>query len=160
MKKIILESRPRGFRASAVIIKNDKILLMHQIYKGEDFYNLPGGGLENNETLEQACRREVREETGLKVKIKKLIYILDTPSRLNFVFRCYYRKGRVKLGGPEQARMNLNDQYSLAWIDINKLKKINLQPTATKKAIFYYLHHPKSKTFYINQKKLIRPVKA
>jgi ADP-ribose pyrophosphatase YjhB (NUDIX family) len=151
MKKIILENRPRGFRASGIVVKNNKILLMRQIYRGEDFYNLPGGGLENNETLEKTCKREIKEEFNINVKVGRLIYILDTPSRLNFVFECKYMSGKVKLGGPEKIRMKDGDQYFVERIDINKLKKINLQPEKTKEALSKYLKNKKSPTFYLNK---------
>jgi ADP-ribose pyrophosphatase YjhB (NUDIX family) len=151
MKKVILENRPKGFRASGIIVINNKILLMRQIYKGEDFYNLPGGGLEENETLERACKREIKEEFNVNVKVGRLVYILDTPSRLNFVFECGHLSGKLKLGGPEKVRMNSDDQYFVEWININKLKKINLQPEKTKQALLKYLKNKNSSTFYLNK---------
>jgi len=48
MKGIILENRNKGFRAGAVLIKDGKILLMHQFLgprdgkEAEDFYTVPG----------------------------------------------------------------------------------------------------------------------
>ena len=36
-------------------------------------WQLPGGGLEFNETIIECLHREIREETGLKVKILKLV---------------------------------------------------------------------------------------
>ena len=151
MKKIILENRPRGFRASAIVIEDNKILLMRQIYKDEDFYNIPGGGLENNESLEQACKREIKEEFNIDINVGRLIYIFDTPSRLNFVFECKYISGEAQLGGPEKTRMKSNDQYFVEWINLDKLKKINLQPTKTKEALLKHLNHKNEPTFYLNK---------
>ena len=151
MKKIILENRPKGFRASGVVIKDNKILLMKQIFKSEDFYNLPGGGLEDNETLEQACKREIKEEFDIDVKVGRLIYILDTPSRLNFVFECEYSSGEITLGGPEKERMKEDDQYFVEWTDLDKMEEINLQPTKTKKALLKYLTNKNISTFYLNK---------
>lgn len=51
----------RGF-----VIKDSRILISHEV--NADYYLIPGGGLEKNETLEECCAREVREETGYIVK--------------------------------------------------------------------------------------------
>lgn len=45
----------------AVILKGDKILLIHS-NKGD--YKFPGGGVEQNEMHVEALLREIREETG------------------------------------------------------------------------------------------------
>jgi 8-oxo-dGTP diphosphatase len=42
---------------------------------------LPGGFVENNETTEDAIRREIKEEVGINVKIKRLIGVYSDPSR-------------------------------------------------------------------------------
>lgn len=52
-----------------VIVENDKVLLSKQW----DGYDFPGGGIDLGETLEEALKREVWEETGVKVKILDLI---------------------------------------------------------------------------------------
>lgn len=57
--------------SGAVIIHKEKILLSKD--KKDDFYKIPGGRLEKNETLEECAIRELKEETGLNCKlIKKL----------------------------------------------------------------------------------------
>lgn len=153
MKAIILKNRPKGFRASGIVIKDGKILLMRQVYQGEDFYNLPGGGLEENEALEDACQREVHEEFNIDIEVGRLIYILDTPSRLNFVFECEYKDGETVLGGPEKARMNDDDQYFVEWLDLKEIENINLQPEKTKEGLLKYLSNKNAPTFYLNKLK-------
>ncbi len=50
----------------AVIVRDGKILLSHETNSG--WWLVPGGGLENDETPETCCIREVEEETGYVVK--------------------------------------------------------------------------------------------
>jgi ADP-ribose pyrophosphatase YjhB (NUDIX family) len=60
-----------------VIVKNGKILMVKK--GGEPFKSTwcpPGGKQKDNELPEETCKREMKEEVNLKVKVtKKLIYI-------------------------------------------------------------------------------------
>ena len=47
----------------AVIVRGDKILLTHEKVSG--WYLVPGGGIEEGETPEEAALRELKEECGL-----------------------------------------------------------------------------------------------
>jgi ADP-ribose pyrophosphatase YjhB (NUDIX family) len=52
----------------ALIFQNDRILMVERAGEPlKGWWSLPGGVVETGETLEQAVRREVREETGLEV---------------------------------------------------------------------------------------------
>lgn len=46
----------------AIVIKNEKILLLYT--PRYDDYSLPGGGIDNGESIEQGLKRELFEETG------------------------------------------------------------------------------------------------
>lgn len=51
-----------------ILIRKGKIILAYEIK--ENKYIIPGGGVENNETYEVCCEREMLEETGIIVKAK------------------------------------------------------------------------------------------
>lgn len=54
---------------SAAIIRDGKVLAVRRARKPAlAHYTLPGGGVETGETLHEAVRREVREETGLDIE--------------------------------------------------------------------------------------------
>ena len=66
-RKIILNC------AGALIIHDDKILFQRRTDNGK--WGLIGGLLEMNETYEEAALREIREETGLEVKLEAFLGI-------------------------------------------------------------------------------------
>ena len=49
-----------------IVIKNSLMLISHEV--NTDYYLIPDGGLEENETPEECCVREVCEETGYIVR--------------------------------------------------------------------------------------------
>jgi len=67
---------------SAVIFDEmrKKILLTKRADNGQ--WCLPGGGMESGESVRETCIREVREETGLNIEVKRLIGIYTTPHEL------------------------------------------------------------------------------
>lgn len=59
--------------AYAVIVRDGDLLLTHWNENGRTGWTLPGGGLEDYETAEQAVVREVREETGYEAVPRTLL---------------------------------------------------------------------------------------
>ena len=49
-------------RSQAMVCRDGKLLLVEHRMKGRDFFNLPGGGIEENETPEEAALRELNEK--------------------------------------------------------------------------------------------------
>lgn len=72
-------------RSQAVVCRNGKILLVEHFFRGRNFYNLPGGGIEAGETPEEAALRELEEEAGVKGTILRPLtieYKADMESRI------------------------------------------------------------------------------
>lgn len=62
----------------AVVFRGDDILVIRRgkpPFEGQ--WSIPGGGLEHGEALEDAVIREVREETGLEIKVLGLLNIYE-----------------------------------------------------------------------------------
>ena len=64
--------------ALAFIAKDDAILLVKQNY-GKRYWSLPGGVVEPGESVDQAAIREVKEETGLEIRDKRVVGLYSKP---------------------------------------------------------------------------------
>jgi len=65
-----------------VLDPKDRVLLIrrgHEPFRGH--YALPGGFVEVGETVEDACRRELIEETGIKLGKLSLVGVFSEPTR-------------------------------------------------------------------------------
>jgi 8-oxo-dGTP diphosphatase len=80
---------------SALIFDQGKVLLAHR--RDIDWWNLPGGGMEPGETVDEAIVREVYEETGLQVKIERLVGVYSKPQKAEVVltFGCSVTGGSL-----------------------------------------------------------------
>ena len=82
-------------RYRAIIIKDNNILLMRRCIENREFYVFPGGKLEENETPTQCCERELAEEFGIKVKVKKMIYLTHQLESKQGFFLCDWVSGKI-----------------------------------------------------------------
>ncbi len=69
-----------GCSAAIFDAAREKVLLTQRTDNGR--WCLPGGGLDPGESVEEACIREVWEETGLHVRVTRLIGVYSDPNQL------------------------------------------------------------------------------
>ena len=62
-----------------VVVKFDdgRILMVRQQHPEREIWLLPGGGIEDGETSDEAAVREVKEETGLDVEIVRMLWHVE-----------------------------------------------------------------------------------
>lgn len=127
----------------AIIIKDNKILLTHNKYKGEEFYLLPGGGQKHGERVDEALKRECLEEIGYHVELGQLVFIRDYIGKnhqfavedkdihqVELMFSCKLLDGDLN-----KAQMDDSYQIGVKWIPLKTLKDINIYPYALKELI-------------------------
>lgn len=61
--------------ARAIIIRDNKLLVLRRTGFQGEFYVLPGGGQEHGEALQETLRREVLEEANLTVVVGELLFV-------------------------------------------------------------------------------------
>jgi len=127
-------------RAAAIVVDKGAVLLVHRIKESQEYWVLPGGSVETDESVEAACRREVREETGLSIYIIKHVQTLYNRGRREDYYLVRPEGGELKLGGPELSRCSPTNQYLLEWTDCDVFRKIDFQPMQLKTTIIEQLN--------------------
>jgi 8-oxo-dGTP diphosphatase len=124
-------------RATAVIIKDGLILLIHRFRDGEEFFVLPGGGVEEGESMEETTVREVKEETNLDAKIDKKMweYYNDYDKRIHHFFLVTNFSGNLELGGNEAKENSTLNSFVLEWHKLKDISNLPIKPDFVKEKI-------------------------
>jgi 8-oxo-dGTP diphosphatase len=124
----------------AIIEKNDELLLVKRRkdpFKG--VLSFPGGKVDLGERVEDAVKRELREETNLDIEPTDILGVYSDPSRdprghrISITFIARIISGEAKAAGDAESVewLPLNDQRDLAF-DHNKILKDYQQWRKTK----------------------------
>jgi ADP-ribose pyrophosphatase YjhB (NUDIX family) len=109
-------------RATGVLIDKGRILIVKQRLSDDRSWSLPGGRVEQGETLEEAILREIKEETGLDANIIKLLYVCDkleaVPSLIHITFLLEKIGGEIRLPTNE---FDQNPIHDVKMVPIEKL---------------------------------------
>lgn len=131
-------SKPIRTSAKAVIIQGEKLLAIKVSDNTETWYILPGGGQENEEILPQTVEREVREETGIEVKCRDLLFVIEgvhgeSFHRVDLVFLCDY------IGKAQNASLHCDtNQVGFDWLNLSELNQLPLYPSKLRRPIMNY----------------------
>lgn len=63
-----------NIRVYGAVVKDRKLLVLHEEYVGQNLMKLPGGGLEFGEGVLECLQREFEEELNVKVRIIEHLY--------------------------------------------------------------------------------------
>jgi ADP-ribose pyrophosphatase YjhB (NUDIX family) len=112
------DTAPRRVRAGAICVEDGRVLVHRGEWKFGPFYELPGGGVEEGETPEQAVVRELEEEAGLHVRIERELATVWRPGGVNA--RQHYFLVRPE-GASGRATLDLEPGFTQAWLPIGAL---------------------------------------
>ena len=121
-------------RVRAVIVKEEKLLVIHRVKEGLEYWVFPGGGVEDSETLSEALRRECMEELGVIVEIGDVFMAKEfTANNIvskEFFVKCEIISGELGSGkGPEYIPdSGYKGSYNLEWIPVKELLRFAIKP--------------------------------
>ncbi|MFA4819511.1 MAG: NUDIX domain-containing protein [Candidatus Aenigmatarchaeota archaeon] len=120
-KKSIMKERSAS---RAILMNNGKIALMN--VTKHNYHKLPGGGIEKGESIEDALFREMKEETGCKIKIiGEVGKIIEHRTRFNILQTSYCFLAEVlEKGEPEFDKGELAAGYKVEWTTMNQALKL------------------------------------
>ncbi len=101
--------------------ESKKILMVYN--QDSEGWSMPGGAVEEGETLEQAVIREVYEETNLLVKIKDIVAVNECVFQdkqehaIFFTFRGELTGGNISIKDPDEIS-------KIEWIDISEADRL------------------------------------
>lgn len=129
-------------RATSVVLNENKILMIHRFNHGEEYYVLPGGGVEKGENTETAVIRELQEETSIEAKLKeKILEFTDTRGDKHILYLCDYISGIPQLHKDSVEANNKDSQqsYNPEWVPINQIGNLTIYPKEEKEFLLNYL---------------------
>lgn len=132
-------------RVGGIIIRGDKVLLMHRNKHGSVYYCFPGGGVEDSETKEVALQREIKEETNLDFSQSHLLCEFEYIGQWETFYLIKDAAGEAEIIGEEKERRSDDNTYKLVWLPISELEKNTVYPEETvKQFLNYYKNIPVS----------------
>lgn len=132
-----MKERPR-LCVGALIFKENKLLLLKS-HKWKNKYIFPSGHVELMESLEDAVKREVYEETNLIVKDIKFLTFIEFINPPEYHKKNLHFIGMQHTCEVESGEVKLNDEAEeYLWVNIKDSLELNLE-NGTKKAIIFYL---------------------
>lgn len=123
-------------RACGVLVHEDRILLIECYDEPVGrHYNIPGGGVEQDEPILDAVRREMLEETGYQVSVGRLLLTYeslhedaaspqDKHHSFGLLFECHLVPGTQ----PDQPAVPDAFQTGLKWVPLSRLLALPLLP--------------------------------
>ena len=120
------DNQPR-IRAAVAVISDGRILLVQHSKSGRSYWLLPGGGLDWGESLKEAARREVAEETGLEVDVGDLLFVSETLAPdgskhvVHLVFAGEYSGGEIDIAKEERIT-------DARWVELSAVQGLVLHP--------------------------------
>jgi len=110
----------------AIIVKSDEVLLVQRSEKDSwepGKWEFPGGKVDFGQDLNEALKREVREETGLNITIKEPLYFWDEPAEKSTYSGRQFVNLYFECSAPLNSKVKLSHEHDdYRWVKLGELK--------------------------------------
>lgn len=114
-------------RGSAILIENNKVVLIKRTINGQVYYVFPGGGIEKGERPEKTTIREVMEELGVRIRIDSCFDQVPY-NGTQYYFLASIIDGTFGTGTGDEFKERARGHYEPIWIDIASLASMDVRP--------------------------------
>jgi len=121
-------------RAGAVIIQQRKLLTYAFDQERRRYWRIPGGGVEPEETPEQAAQRELREELNLTIRIQQRFGPYFRPKNIEWYFLAETDPAQL----PRDNAPAPEDSGTIQWLPLEKLPDYEVRPLGLKWELVEY----------------------
>jgi nucleoside triphosphatase len=123
----------------ALILNGNGQILLAKSNKWKNRFTLPGGHVELGETVEEALKREIREEVGLEIErirflqFQEAVYSPGFIHPKHFIFLDFLCKAKT-----DNVKVDNTEIQDFVWVDPRKALRMNVEPFS-KRTITKYL---------------------
>lgn len=100
--------------------------MVRHVHDGRDYWTLPGGGIEVDETPEEAAQREVFEETGVVVSTRRHLFTASSRSGRNSTY-CFLMTEPENL----EVRLGVDPEEEHLVVSERMLQEVGWHPITT-----------------------------
>jgi 8-oxo-dGTP diphosphatase len=147
--------RPKGVQWGARVIipmQNGIVAVQHKRpERPEPYWIFVGGGIEKGETIPEAGKREVLEETGLEVRISRLLYIREfyNDRNVEFYMLAEHLSGEITVGTDPEMDKHLVAAGIIAFDSLENDESLTFYPVAIRKRLRRDIAMPPTTALYL-----------
>jgi 8-oxo-dGTP diphosphatase len=125
-------------RAGVVLLTDSGVAAIERVRDGMTYYTLPGGGVEDGETPQEAAVRETHEELGLIVRVDGLVAVINFRGSTQYYYRAEVLGGEFGAGTGEELASPAHSKagsYRAVWLEPRQLAVRDVRPASIAQAL-------------------------